>query len=94
MEETEYEHHQGKQTLKYMYIGILRKEYMTIYSTIIQKAHYNKTMYISSVHNPFSDRVGLPHHNNSYPRVLVPFLPPGVNHTCGMQNQIVLNIPA
>ena len=41
----------------------------------------------SSVYSPFSDRVGLP-----LPRVLQPDALPDVNHMCGMQYQIVLNI--
>ena len=56
---------------------------------------------ISSVYRPFSDRVGLPHHNTPLPRVLMkntgaaflqPDALPDVNHMRGMQYQIVLNI--
>ena len=55
----------------------------------------------SSVYSPFSDRVGLPHHNTPFPGVLMksigavfllPNALPDVNHTRGMQYQIVLNI--
>ena len=54
-----------------------------------------------SVYSPFSDRVGLPHHNTPFPGVLMksigavflrPNALPDVNHMRGMQYQIVLNI--
>ena len=59
------------------------------------------SVYISSVYSPFSDRVGLPLHNNPSSGVLMksigvefvrPDALPGVNHMRGMQNQIVINI--
>ena len=55
----------------------------------------------SSVSSPFSDRVGLPHHNTPIPGVLMKSIGaaflrldalPDVNHMRGMQYQIVLNI--
>ena len=55
----------------------------------------------SSVYSPFSDRVGLPPHNTSFPRALMksigavflrPDALPDVNHIRGMKYQIVLNI--
>ena len=57
--------------------------------------------YILSFYSPFSDRVGLPLHNTPFPGVLMKsigavFFRPDtlhdVNHMCGMQYQIVLNI--
>ena len=55
----------------------------------------------SSVYSPFSNRVGLPPHNTPFPRVLMKSIGavclrqdslPDVNHMCGMQYKIVLNI--
>ena len=56
---------------------------------------------MSSVYSPFSDRVGLSLHNIPSSGVLMKSIAaeflrsdalPGVNHMCGMQYQIVLNI--
>ena len=58
-------------------------------------------LYISSVYNTFSDRVGLPLNNITSSGVLMKsigaeylrqYAPPGVNHMRVMQYQIVLNI--
>ena len=66
------------------------------------KSTYSKSqmVYISSVYSPFYDGVGLPLHNipssevliKSIGAVLRPDALPGVNHTRGMQHQIVLNM--
>ena len=57
--------------------------------------------YILSVYSPFSDRARLPPHNTPFPGVLMKSIRaaflrldalPDVNHMCGIQYKIVLNI--
>ena len=58
-------------------------------------------LYIIGLYSPFSDRVGLPLHNNPFPGVLMksigaaflrPDSLPDVKHMRWMQYQIVINI--
>ena len=62
-----------------------------IYNTIVSTYFIGKSS--SSVYSPFSDRVGLPHHNTPFPGVLMKnigaaFLQPNtlpcINHMCGV----------